>query len=101
MTWWGCVGGTGKSAWGIELSKAVLEQEAPDLLKDGFVEAGILTNLPYANNRSSPEPEVHARPVGWTPDRTRRNVRVDKSTLGHCSAAETCALSSGECLLRW
>ena len=42
----------GKSAWGIELSKAVLEQECPDLLKDGFVEAGILTNLPYANNRS-------------------------------------------------
>ena len=41
----------GKSAWGIELSKAVLEQECPDLLKDGFVEAGILTNLPYANNR--------------------------------------------------
>ena len=40
----------GKSAWGIELSRAVLEQECPDMLKAGFVEPGILTNLPYADN---------------------------------------------------
>ena len=40
----------GKSAWGIELSKAVLEQECPDLLKAGFVEPGVLTNLPYDDN---------------------------------------------------
>ena len=46
----------GKSAWGIELSKAVLEQEAPDLLKAGYVEAGVLTNLPYANNRCAGGP---------------------------------------------
>ena len=40
----------GKNAYGIELSAAVLEQECPDLLGKGFVEAGILTNLPYADN---------------------------------------------------
>ena len=40
----------GKSAWGIELSKAVLEQECPDMLKAGFVEPGVLTNLPFADN---------------------------------------------------
>ena len=51
----------GKSAWGIELSKAVLEQECPDLLKDGYVEAGILTNLPYANNRSGANREQPLR----------------------------------------
>jgi len=50
--------GAGKSAWGIELSKAVLDKECPDLLKDGYVEAGILTNLPYANSRFDPE-HVH------------------------------------------
>lgn len=37
----------GKSAWGIELSQAVLEQECPDLLSSGVVEHGLLTNLPY------------------------------------------------------
>ena len=35
-------------------TKAALEAECPDLLKEGFVEAGILTNLPYANNRWVP-----------------------------------------------
>mmetsp|Transcript_35038 Transcript_35038/g.48583 ORF Transcript_35038/g.48583 Transcript_35038/m.48583 type:complete len:326 (-) Transcript_35038:264-1241(-) len=40
----------GKSAWGIELSRAVLEKECPDLLSKGFVEPGILTNLPYEDN---------------------------------------------------
>ena len=40
----------GKSAWGIELSKAVLEKECPDLLAKGYVEPGILTNLPFEDN---------------------------------------------------
>lgn len=40
----------GKSAWGIELSRAVLEKECPDLLAKGYVEPGILTNLPYEDN---------------------------------------------------
>jgi len=40
----------GKSAWGIELSEAVLKSECPDLLEKKVVEAGVLTNLPYASN---------------------------------------------------
>lgn len=40
----------GKNAYGIELSTAVLEKECPDLIKSGFVENGILTNLPYEDN---------------------------------------------------
>lgn len=40
----------GKSAWGIELSRAVLEKECPDMLAKGYVEPGILTNLPYEDN---------------------------------------------------
>jgi 2-polyprenyl-3-methyl-5-hydroxy-6-metoxy-1,4-benzoquinol methylase len=41
----------GKSAWGIELSRAVLESECPDLLEKGIVEQGSLTNLPYQDNQ--------------------------------------------------
>lgn len=37
----------GKAAWGVELSKAVLERDAPDLLKAGFVEQGTLADLPF------------------------------------------------------
>lgn len=37
----------GKSALGIELSQAVLERDAMDLLKAGRVEQGSLTDLPY------------------------------------------------------
>lgn len=40
----------GKNAYGIELSRAVLEKECPDLLQKGYVEPGILTNLPYEDN---------------------------------------------------
>ena len=40
----------GKNAYGIELSKAVLESECPDMLQKGFVEPGILTNLPFEDN---------------------------------------------------
>ena len=40
----------GKNAYGIELSPAVLEKECPDLLSKKYVEAGILTNLPYEDN---------------------------------------------------
>mmetsp|Transcript_23949 Transcript_23949/g.28969 ORF Transcript_23949/g.28969 Transcript_23949/m.28969 type:complete len:329 (-) Transcript_23949:386-1372(-) len=40
----------GKSAWGVELSRAVLEKECPDMLQKGYVEPGILTNLPYEDN---------------------------------------------------
>lgn len=40
----------GKNAWGIELSEAALKQECLDLLEKGVVEAGVLTNLPYADN---------------------------------------------------
>lgn len=39
-----------KSAFGIELSRAVLEKECPDMLAKGYVEPGILTNLPYEDN---------------------------------------------------
>jgi hypothetical protein len=37
----------GVAAWGVELSPAVLERDAPDLLAAGLVEQGSLTNLPY------------------------------------------------------
>lgn len=40
----------GKSAWGIELSEAALKSECPDLLAKKYVEAGVLTNLPYSDN---------------------------------------------------
>lgn len=40
----------GKNAYGIELSRAALEKECPDLLSKNYVEAGILTNLPYEDN---------------------------------------------------
>ena len=40
----------GKAAYGVELSKAVLEMECPDLLKRRFVEPGVLSNLPYVDN---------------------------------------------------
>mmetsp|Transcript_18579 Transcript_18579/g.44420 ORF Transcript_18579/g.44420 Transcript_18579/m.44420 type:complete len:323 (+) Transcript_18579:194-1162(+) len=40
----------GKNAYGIELSRAVLEKECPDMLQKGYVEPGILTNLPYEDN---------------------------------------------------
>lgn len=40
----------GKAAYGVELSKAVLEMECPDLLKRRFVEPGVLSNLPYIDN---------------------------------------------------
>lgn len=63
----------GKSAWGIELSKAVLDKECPDLLKDGYVEAGILTNLPYANSRSDADQKHTLRDVLLVPsDRIQR-----------------------------
>lgn len=39
-----------KNAYGIELSRAVLEKECPDMLQKGWVEPGILTNLPYEDN---------------------------------------------------
>jgi ubiquinone/menaquinone biosynthesis C-methylase UbiE len=39
-----------KNAYGIELSRAVLEKECPDMLAKGYVEPGILTNLPYEDN---------------------------------------------------
>ncbi|KAL4430011.1 hypothetical protein ABPG77_004381 [Micractinium sp. CCAP 211/92] len=41
----------GKAAWGIELSQAVLERDAPDLLAAGYVEQGSLTNLPYQDSQ--------------------------------------------------
>jgi hypothetical protein len=41
----------GKNAYGIELSRAVLEKECPDMLSKGYVEPGILTNLPYEVGR--------------------------------------------------
>ncbi|KAL4430007.1 hypothetical protein ABPG77_004377 [Micractinium sp. CCAP 211/92] len=41
----------GKAAWGIELSQAVLERDAPDLLAAGYVEQGSLTNLPYQGDQ--------------------------------------------------
>lgn len=37
----------GKAAFGIELSPAVLQRDAPDLLKAGLAEQGSLTDLPY------------------------------------------------------
>lgn len=41
----------GKNAYGIELSRAVLEKECPDMLQKGWVEPGILTNLPYEDSQ--------------------------------------------------
>ncbi|PSC75409.1 methyltransferase type 11 [Micractinium conductrix] len=41
----------GKAAFGIELSQAVLERDAPDLLAAGYVEQGSLTNLPYQDKQ--------------------------------------------------
>lgn len=43
----------GKAVWGIELSQAVLERDAPDLLEAGYVEQGSLTNLPYQGERAA------------------------------------------------
>lgn len=40
----------GKNAYGIELSRAVLEAECPDMLQKGWVEPGVLTNLPFEDN---------------------------------------------------
>jgi len=40
----------GKAAFGIELSRAVLEKECPDMLQKGWVEPGLLTNLPFEDN---------------------------------------------------
>ena len=44
----------GKAAWGIELSQAVLERDAGDLLEAGLVEQCSLTNLPYQGKKKSP-----------------------------------------------
>ncbi|KAI3427120.1 hypothetical protein D9Q98_007057 [Chlorella vulgaris] len=41
----------GKAAFGVELSQAVLDRDAPDLLEAGFVEQGSLTDLPYQDNQ--------------------------------------------------
>ena len=46
----GRVAVTRPSRAGIELSRAALEKECPDLLSKNYVEAGILTNLPYEDN---------------------------------------------------
>lgn len=43
----------GKAAWGVELSRAVLERDAPDLLKAGYVEQGTLADLPFQGARGS------------------------------------------------
>ncbi|KAL4857085.1 Pre-mRNA-processing protein 40A [Chlorella vulgaris] len=40
-----------RAAWGIELSQAVLERDAADLLAAGLVEQGSLTDLPYADSQ--------------------------------------------------
>eukprot|EP00854_Cymbomonas_tetramitiformis_P023797 gene23797-28851_t len=42
--------GLKKNAYGVELSAAALAQDAPDLLKQGFVEQGSLRSLPFADN---------------------------------------------------
>eukprot|EP00899_Mesostigma_viride_P023225 jgi/Mesvir1/4087/Mv24198-RA.1 len=83
----------GKSAWGIELSKAVLEKECPDLLKKGYVEPGILTNLPYADNQfdmvmSSDvlehiHPEEADKVISELVRVTRRHLFLSISLKGH------------------
>lgn len=44
-----------RAAWGIELSQAVLERDAADLLAAGLVEQGSLTDLPYAGQYTLPQ----------------------------------------------
>jgi len=40
----------GLQAVGIELSEEAMTQSCPDLLKEGFVESGSLTSIPYEDN---------------------------------------------------
>lgn len=74
----------GKSAWGIELSQAVLDADCPDLLESGIVEQGSLTNLPYEDNQFdlvfSADVLEHIRPAEV--DRVVRElVRVSRRHL--------------------
>ncbi|XRB23903.1 glycosyl transferase [Pseudoscourfieldia marina] len=86
----------GKAAWGIELSKAVLEKECPDMLQKGWVEPGILTNLPYEDNSfdlvysadvlEHIHPEEADKVIGELVRVSRRHVVMSISLKGHTKA---------------
>eukprot|EP00898_Chlorokybus_atmophyticus_P007123 jgi/Chlat1/7411/Chrsp6S07435 len=88
----------GKAAYGIELSRAVLEKECPDLLKAGLVEPGVLTNLPYADNSfdmvmSSDvlehiHPEEADKVVSELVRVSRRHLFLSISLKGHTKVTE-------------
>ena len=89
----------GKSAYGIELSGAVLRQECPDLLEKGWVEQGILTNLPFADNSFdlvfSADVLEHIHPseaekvVSELVRVSRRHVVMSISLKGHTKVSAT------------
>lgn len=88
----------GKNAFGIELSRAVLEKECPDLLAKGYVEPGILTNLPYEDNAfdlvfsADVLEHIHPEEVDGVIKElirvTRRHVFMSISLKGHTKLAE-------------
>jgi hypothetical protein len=69
----------GKAAWGIELSQAVLEQDAPDLLAAGLVEQGSLTHLPYQG-------ELKRRGWNWLSLASKRRLRGNWQLLVQVTA---------------
>jgi len=88
-----------KSAWGIELSRAVLEKECPDMLSKGYVEAGILTNLPYEDNSfdlvfsADVLEHIHPEEVDGVVKElirvSRRHIFMSISLKGHTKATGT------------
>jgi len=86
----------GKNAYGIELSRAVLEAECPDMLQKGFVEPGILTNLPYEDNSfdlvfsadvlEHIHPEEAEQVISELVRVSRRHVFLSISLKGHTKA---------------
>ncbi|KAK9823726.1 hypothetical protein WJX72_004952 [[Myrmecia] bisecta] len=101
----------GKSAWGIELSKAVLQAECPDLLEKGIVEAGTLTNLPFADNQFdmvfSADVLEHIRPeeadkvISELVRVSRRHLFLSISLKGHTrQTAQDSAEANRHTLLR-
>lgn len=68
----------GKAAFGVELSHAVLDRDAPDLLEAGFVEQGSLTDLPYQGEQ----------PCGLVPELLTGGLNVGPVIVA-CSGHDT------------
>lgn len=89
----------GKNSYGIELSRAVLEAECPDLLQKGYVEPGILSNLPFEDNAfdlvQSSDVLEHIHPeeadaiVSELVRVSRRHIFLSISLKGHTKASAT------------